>query len=131
MSHFPPGIAWGFAGWLCVQLLPSLGLPPETPGFPYVDLTERQTWWAATVVLSIMGLWFFTLYKSQWFRALGLAMLLAPHVYGAPQPEDITSAVPAYLASQFAVATLATSLFMWLVMGLALGYLWDRTEKAA
>ena len=68
---FSTGIAWGFAGWLCVQLLPALGLPPELPGFPYADLTERQIWWAATVALSVMGLWFFTLYKSQWFRALG------------------------------------------------------------
>lgn len=127
---FSTGIAWGFAGWLCVQLLPSLGLPPELPGFPYADLTERQIWWAATVALSVMGLWFFTLYKSQWFRALGVALFFAPHLYGAPQPADIASEVPAYLASQFAVATLATSLFMWLVMGIVLGYLWDRTAKA-
>jgi predicted cobalt transporter CbtA len=79
-------------------------------------------------VLSIAGFWFLTLYKSQWFRALGVGLLFAPHAWGAPQPSDIASKVPAYLASQYATASLATTLFFWLALGLALGWLWDRIK---
>lgn len=126
---FLTGLAWGFGGWLCVQLLPALGLPPELPGFPHVDVTARQIWWVATVMASIAGFWFVFLYKSQWFRALGMIVLIAPHAYGAPQPVNMSSRVPAYLASQYATGSLATTLFFWLVLGLALGWLWDRMPQ--
>ncbi len=125
---FATGLVWGALGWLCVQLLPSLGLPPELPGFPYADLNERQFWWVVTVGLSIMGFWLLLLTQSKAAKALGLVALIAPHIYGAPQPTDISSTVPAYLASQYAVATLATTLFFWLVLGIALGYFMDRMK---
>ena len=125
---FLTGLAWGFGGWLCVQLLPALGLPPALPGFPHADLTVRQVWWVATVILSMAGFWLLFLYKSQWFRALGVLLLFAPHYWGAPQPTDLASDVPAYLASQYATASLATTLFFWLVLGLALGWIWDRMK---
>jgi cobalt transporter subunit CbtA len=120
------GIVWGALGWLCVQLLPALGLPPELPGAPAGDLAGRQLWWVATVGLSIAGFWLAILTKSNALRALGFACLIAPHAYGAPQPADLTSAVPAYVAAQFSVATLATQLFFWMILGLALGYFMDR-----
>lgn len=123
---FKSGLVWGVLGWLCVQFLPALGLPPELPGFPEVDLTSRQTWWVATVALSILGFWLLLLTKSRTTKALGLVVLIAPHVYGAPQPVDISSAVPAYLAAQYVVAALATTLFMWLTLGLTLGFFMDR-----
>jgi cobalt transporter subunit CbtA len=122
------GLVWGALGWLCVQLLPSLGLPPELPGFPYADLNERQVWWVATVGLSIVGFWLLLLTKSKATKSLGAIALIAPHVYGAPQPQDISGIVPAYLASQYAVAALATTLFFWLVLGIALGYFMDRIK---
>jgi cobalt transporter subunit CbtA len=125
---FATGLVWGGLGWLCVQFLPALGLPPELPGFPEVDITARQTWWVATVALSITGFWLLLLTKSQAIRVLGLALLFAPHLYGAPQPVDIASAVPAYLAAQFAVATLATTMFFWVTLGLALGFFMDRMK---
>lgn len=128
---FLTGLAWGFGGWMCAQLLPSLGLPPALPGFPHADLAERQIWWVATAVLSITGFWLLCLYKSQWFRALGVLLLFAPHFWGAPQPADLASDVPAYLASQYATASLATTLFFWLALGLALGFLWDRMKPEA
>jgi cobalt transporter subunit CbtA len=125
---FATGLVWGGLGWLCVQFLPALGLPPELPGFPEVDITARQTWWVATVALSITGFWLLLLTKSQAIRVLGLALLFVPHLYGAPQPLDIASAVPAYLAAQFAVATLATTMFFWVTLGLALGFFMDRMK---
>ncbi len=125
---FTTGLAWGAAGWMAVQFLPALGLPPELPGFPYADLTERQYWWVATVALSIGGFVLLFLKRNTATGLIGIALLVAPHIYGAPQPEDISSTVPAYLASQYAVTSLGTTLFFWLVLGLALGWFMDRAK---
>lgn len=125
------GLAWGAAGWLAVQFMPAIGLPPELPGFPYVDLTTRQYWWTATVAASVIGMSLLFLSKQNMARLVGIALLIAPHVYGAPQPSDITSHVPAYLAAQFVMAALATTLFFWLALGLLLGFFMDRYGEPA
>jgi cobalt transporter subunit CbtA len=105
------GIYWGVAGFFAVAFLPALGLSPELPAMPAADLAERQVWWLATV-----------LRHEIWAKILGLVLIVAPHLYGAPHPEDISSPIPSLLASQYAVASLATNLFMWAVIGLALGW---------
>lgn len=117
------GIYWGLAGFFAVSFLPSLGLSPELPAMPAADLAERQLWWVVTVILSAIGIYLFVLRAEIWARILGLAAIVAPHLYGAPHPEDISSPIPSLLASQYAVATTATNLFMWVVIGLALGWL--------
>jgi len=129
--RFSTGLAWGAAGWLAVQFLPGIGLPPELPGFPYVDLQARQYWWIATVAASIAGLALLFLRKENVGRAAGFALLIAPHLYGAPQPTDISSKVPAFLAAEYVMAALSTTLFFWLALGLILGLLMDRFGKAA
>ncbi len=125
---FATGLIWGVAGWLAVQFLPSIGLPPELPGFPYVDLEARQYWWVVTVSFSIVGLVLLFLKRGRLANIAGVALLVASHIYGAPQPVDISSAVPAFLAAEFVVATFATTLFFWLVLGLALGWFMDRAK---
>lgn len=123
---FANGIYWGAAGWLAVQFLPAIGLPPELPGFPYADLQARQIWWSAAVILSAAGIYLLALRAEPWAKLAGLAALAAPHIVGAPQPVDIESAVPALLAAEYSVAALATTLFFWLVLGLSVGFLSDR-----
>ena len=116
------GIFWGLAGFFAVAFLPALGLSPELPAMPAADLAERQLWWIVTVVLSGVGLYLLILREEIWAKILGLVLIVAPHLYGAPHPEDISSPIPSLLASQYAVASLATNLFMWAVIGLALGW---------
>ncbi|KAB2719290.1 cobalt transporter [Brucella intermedia] len=116
------GIYWGVAGFFAVAFLPALGLSPELPAMPAADLAERQLWWIAAVVLSGLGIYLVVLRQEIWAKILGLVLIAAPQLYGAPHPEDISSPVPALLASQYAVASLATNLFMWAVIGLALGW---------
>lgn len=116
------GIYWGVAGFFAVAFLPALGLSPELPAMPAADLAERQLWWIATVALSGLGLYLIVLRHEIWAKILGLVLIVAPHLYGAPHPEDISSPIPSLLASQYAVASLATNLFMWAVIGLALGW---------
>lgn len=125
------GWIWGACGWLAVQFLPAMGLPPELPGFPAADLAARQGWWMATVLASAIGLGLIAFRRELPFRLLGLLVILAPHVWGAPPAPSIETAVPAVIASEFAVAALGSALVMWLSLGVILGYLNDRFEKAA
>ncbi|KGF70379.1 cobalt transporter [Hoeflea sp. BAL378] len=120
------GLLLGAGAWFCVQLAPSFGLPPAVPGFPHADLADRQGWWMVTVGASALGLWLVAL-RPEWVaRALGLVLIAAPHVWGAPVPDDISSDVPAYLASAYAAASLATTLFFWLLLGGLLGHFLSR-----
>jgi predicted cobalt transporter CbtA len=50
------------------------------------------------------------------------ALLLVPHIIGAPQPENLESAVPAVLASNFVSSSLMANAVMWLVIGILLGH---------
>ena len=120
------GLALGAGAWFCVQLAPSFGLPPAVPGFPHADLGDRQGWWMITVGLSALGLWLLALRPGWIARALGLILIAAPHVWGAPVPDDFSSDVPAYLASAYAAASLATTLFFWLLLGGLLGHFLSR-----
>lgn len=116
------GIFWGMAGFFAIAFLPALGLSPELPAMPAADLAQRQLWWLSTVVLSGVGIYLLVLRGEVISKILGLVLIVAPHLYGAPHPEDISSPIPSLLASQYAVASLATNLFMWVVIGLALGW---------
>jgi cobalt transporter subunit CbtA len=120
------GIYWGLAGFFVFALAPSLGLAPELPAMPAADLSERQLWWVGAVLFSAIGLALVALKHEAWAKVTGLALIALPHLYGPPRPDNIASPVPAVLASEYAVASLATNLFMWAVLGLALGWLLQR-----
>ncbi|MDK1375020.1 MULTISPECIES: CbtA family protein [unclassified Sinorhizobium] len=124
------GALWGACGWLAVHLLPAIGLPPELPGFPAAELGDRQVWWAATVLFSAAGLYLLALRRELVAKIAGLVLIAAPQFYGAPQPLDISSNVPAVLGAEFAVAALATTLAFWLVLGVVSGFINDRFVKA-
>ncbi|MBB3234082.1 CbtA family protein [Phyllobacterium endophyticum] len=116
------GIYWGLAGFFIFNLAPAFSLAPELPAMPAADLAARQAWWLVTVVLSAGGVYLIVLRNEIWARIAGVLLIVAPHVYGAPQAQNLNSAVPATLASEFAVSTLATNLFFWIVLGTALGW---------
>ena len=124
------GALWGACGWLAVHMLPAIGLPPELPGFPAAELGDRQVWWGATVLLSAAGLYLLVLRQEIAAKIIGLVLIASPHVYGAPQPSDISSNVPAVLGAEFAVAALATTLAFWIVLGVVSGFINDRFAKA-
>ena len=125
------GALWGAAAWLTFHLMPSVGLPPELPGFPAAELFDRQVWWVGTVVATAVALYLIVLRKEPVAKAAGVVLMLVPHVIGAPQPTDITSNVPAILAAEFAVATLSAGLLFWIVLGLVMGAINDRWVKTA
>jgi predicted cobalt transporter CbtA len=85
----------------------------------------------ATVGLSAAGLAMLALKQSVAFKLGGLFLIALPHVFGAPQPVDITTAVPALYAAEYSVAALTASLISWLVLAFGLGFANDRLARAA
>lgn len=124
------GLALGVAGFLVFQLASALGLPPEPPGSPYADLVARQLWWVGTAVATALGLgaWFYARSHSKviWIP-VGIALILLPHVIGAPQAvEGQVAIVPHALSQRFALAALFTAAIFWLVLGSIQGYVFGR-----
>lgn len=124
---FQSGLVWGLCGFIAFVLAPNFGLSPELPGMDAADLGLRQTWWFMTVVATSAALFLFAFKRQILWMLGGLALLVAPHIYGAPLPEVHESIVPANLAAEFVIATIVTSFLFWLVLGGSLGWLVQRT----
>jgi len=122
------GLLWGVAGYAVFFIAPSLGLPPELPGTESAALHERELWWAGTVVTSALGLWLAAFAEKPLLRVLGLALIAAPHVIGAPQAALPGATVSFQLARDFIIATCIANAFLWLSLGGLFG-LFYRTER--
>ncbi|MBS9720597.1 CbtA family protein [Tianweitania sp. BSSL-BM11] len=120
------GLLWGFAGFAIFTLAPGLGLPPELPAMPAADLTARQVWWTGTVAATAAGLALVVYGRASWLAIIGIALLVAPHLIGAPQPVNHDSPVPEGLHHQFVVAVTVTNLVFWAVLGVATALLRGR-----
>ena len=134
-----PAISWrsgliiGLGGYLSFYLATIMGLPPEVPGTLAADLQARQVWWTLTVIATIIGL--STLYFApKYFKVIGILLLLAPHLIGAPHPEvhgfanEEATAISALsqLEHQFLLSTAWVNLIYWLVLGTISGFLAKR-----
>ena len=116
-----PGLLWGLAGFAVFTLAPGLGLPPELPAMPAADLAARQIWWVGTVVATAAGLALIAFRSSLPLALLGVALIVAPHIVGAPQPESYETPIPEGLHHQFVVAVTMTNLVFWVVLGALVG----------
>ena len=119
------GIVWGLVGFATFHVAPALGLQPELPGAAAAELGARQFWWIATVVLTAGGFAMFA-FAPGYFRLLGIAPLILPHIMGAPHPEQHGGLVPAELAQAFINMSLLTNGVFWIVLGGATAYFFDR-----
>jgi predicted cobalt transporter CbtA len=73
------------------------------------------------VVCSASGLWFLAFSVNPVMRTLGLALLVAPHAIGAPQPAIQGGTVPAAMGDEFIRATCVANAALWLSAGGLLG----------
>ena len=55
-------------------------------------------------------------------RRCGVALLVAPHIIGAPQPVSYDSPIPENLHHSFVVAVVLTTLVFWVLLGGLTGY---------
>ncbi len=120
------GLLWGLAGFVVFTLAPNLGLPPELPAMPAADLAERQLWWWGTAAATAAGLALIAFQRALPLAVLGIALIAAPHIIGAPQPASFESPIPEGLHHQFVVAVTVTNLVFWAVLGIAVGALRSR-----
>ncbi|MGH6893274.1 MAG: CbtA family protein [Dongiaceae bacterium] len=124
------GLYWGLAGFATVIVAPCLGLPLEVPGTEAAPLFPRQVWWLATVVLTGGGLSMILLGKKPAWCVLGIAMIVAPHVFGAPQPAEYGGVAPEAIAHRFIVAATITGLLFWAALGATTGLVYNRVFRA-
>lgn len=125
------GIYFGAAAFASVSLAPALGLPPELPGMAAAELSGRQTWWvltAAATAVSIAGVFYA---PKPWMKVAVVALLLLPHIIGAPQPASHETAVPAELITEFIAASLITAAVFWIGLGGLVGALTQKLGLAA
>lgn len=124
------GLYWGLAGFATFTLAPALGLPPEIPGAEAAPLLDRQLWWVGAVLATGGGLALLFLVRRPVWMAAGAALLVLPHLIGAPQPEAHGGLAPESLARDFVVAALVTSFLFWLVLGSLTGFFYKRLAAA-
>ncbi|PSJ63805.1 CbtA family protein [Pseudaminobacter soli (ex Li et al. 2025)] len=131
VANWRQGVFWGLAGFAVFTLAPGLGLPPELPAMPAADLAGRQVWWIGTAVATAAGLGLIAFRSSLAFSLLGLALIVVPHVIGAPQPESHETPIPENLHHQFVVAVTVTNLIFWVVLGALVGIVRGRFTGTA
>jgi cobalt transporter subunit CbtA len=124
------GLAWGLAGFASFALAPALGLPPELPGVESASLVARQSWWIATALATAGGIACLTFAPRRGVKLLGVVMIVLPHCVGAPAV-DASNPLPEALARNFALGSLATSLVMWVVIGIVTAVSTRRLEASA
>jgi cobalt transporter subunit CbtA len=116
------GLLWGLGGYAVFFVAPSLGLPPEVPGTQAAELAHRQVWWVATAIFTATGLAFIFFFRQRAVKILGAALLIVPHLIGAPQPEVHGNTAPAELAQAFVIATFIANAVFWLGLGGLFGF---------
>src|SRR5882757_6636148 len=87
------GLIWGAAGFVVFALAPAIGLPPELPGMEAAALAARQQWWILTAAATAGGLGLIIFAKPAALRALGVALIVVPHLIGAPAAPHAASSV--------------------------------------
>jgi len=124
------GIVWGLCGFVSFHLSPAFGLPPHLPGTGTADLYDRQIWWLATVACTAGGLALIFLARLLTAKIAGGALIVIPHLIGAPGHEIGTGPLPAELAAQFVVATLVITGLFWMLLGALSSYFYRRLEPS-
>ena len=123
------GLLWGLAAFAATGLSPALGLSPELPGSAAAELEYRQVWWAGTAIATAAGLWLSLRVSTKLAIAAGLALIILPHVIGAPHPQEYTSRVPSEISGHFASSSLVVQAVTWVLTGIIAGYVWHRGES--
>lgn len=130
-TRISEGALWGLAGFAVFVLAPTLGLPPELPGTAAADLAQRQIWWASTAASTAVGLALIVFARNGLLKVLGVAILVVPHIVGAPQPEVHSALAPEALEAQFKIASLVTNAVFWVAMGLLSAWLFRHYDATA
>ena len=125
------GLIWGAAGYLAFFVAPALGLPPELPGAEVAPLGARQLWWAAAAAFCAAGLGLAIFARRAPLRVLGLFLIAAPHIAGAPAHSLHAGSLPPELHRAFVRATYLANGAFWLALGALVGQLLSASGRPA
>lgn len=125
------GVFWGLAGFAVFTLAPSLGLPPELPAMPAAELGARQLWWVATAFSAAAALALMFYGRTPLAIVAAVALLVAPHLIGAPEPASYDTPIPEGLHHSFVVAVVLTALLFWVLLGALAGLFRERFIHAS
>lgn len=125
------GLLWGLAGFVAFQLAPGVSLAPEVPGVAAADVGARQIWWTATVATAGVAMWLIAFGGKLVSYLVAAALLLVPHVIGAPEPDSFTGPVPTEIGALFAARALGIGMAAWVLLGCFAGYFWQMEGKRA
>ena len=120
------GIIWGLAGFAALQFAPAAGIPPELPGAWAAGILARQYWWFLTVMATTLGLIGIAFGKNWFVWGVGIVVIVAPHLVGAPHADQFGGVAPPELAAHFASLSLVVGAIGWAVLGLFAGFFWQR-----
>ncbi len=123
------GLVWGMSGFIAIQLAPAIGLPPELPGTPATEVGPRQAWWLLTVASSAMGLALIAFTRGL-IPFAGVALLLFPHLIGAPHLDTYWGVAPPELAAHFVTLSLGAALVGWTSLGFLCGWFRERRHDS-
>ena len=123
------GLLWGAAGFFVFFVNPAIGIRPEVPGAFAAGLLDRQLWWLLAVVCSAAGVGLLILAPKALAKVGGAALLVVPHLAGAPHPEVEGGLAPGSLADSFVVASAATNAAFWLVLGVVASVVFTRFAR--
>ncbi len=118
------GALWGLAGYIAVFVAPAIGLPPEIPGIEAAALKERQLWWILAVIAVGAGLLVISFAPLK-YKVIGIILAFIPYIVNIPHHEGPAFAHPdpeavatlTALHQQFIIASAASNLVFWLVLG--------------
>ncbi len=125
------GVLWGLSGFIAFHLAPGFTLAPEVPGVAAADVYARQVWWFATVAAAIVALWLIGFGGNLISYVIAAALLMAPHMIGAPEPDVFTGPVPTEIGALFAARAFGIGLVAWVLVGAFAGYFWQSEGKRA
>lgn len=125
------GLLWGAAGYAVFFLAPALGLPAELPGTESAPLRDRELWWAGTAACSAAGLWLAAFARRPLLRLLGVALLIAPHLIGAPHPAVHGGTATVEMTGDFIRAAYIANALLWLSIGGWFGFFYRGHSAAA
>lgn len=128
------GLVVAGAGWLTFHLWPSLGLHAEIPGMDAARLGSRQGWWTLAAASAAAACATVAFVHKPWRWLVAIACLALPFVVGAPEIQgDPLSGFSGQaqtqlraLGSQFIFVTTWISVVLWLSLGLACGWFFQR-----
>lgn len=123
------GIIWGIAGFVVVHFAPGFTLAPELPGVARTDVYDRQIWWFATAAATAVALWLIAFGTSRVGWGIAVVLLLAPHVIGAPFPDEFAGPAPTEIGSMFAARAFGVGMVAWVLTGLFAAYFWQRESQ--